>query len=39
MRIMEYIRNNERLAHMDLLTVYATIYELIKDGYVMRSVD
>lgn len=39
MDIIDYIKSNETLSRLDLLTVYTTIHEMMKDGYVMRSVD
>lgn len=39
MNIDEYIKNNEKLSKMDYGTVYSTIYELIKDGYIMEGVN
>lgn len=37
MNITEYIKGNERLSKMDFETVYNTIYELIKDGYILEG--
>ena len=39
MNIDEYIKSNERLSNMNYETVYTTIYELIKDGYIMEGVN
>ena len=39
MNILEYIKGNELLASMDLLTVYTTIAVLIDDGYILLNPD
>lgn len=39
MDITEYIKSNEKLKNLDYLTVFTTIEQLIKDGYILRSVD
>ena len=33
MKLAEYIKGNEVLSKLDFLTVYLTLVELIKDGY------
>ena len=38
MNIKEYIKSNEVLKNLDFLTVYETINQLIKDGYLARVV-
>lgn len=38
MNIKEYIKSNETLKNLDFLTVYETINQLIKDGYLVRVV-
>lgn len=37
--IYNYIKNNERLKHLDFLTVYLTIVELCKDDKLARDKD
>lgn len=39
MNIIDYIKSNETLSRLDLLTVYTTIREMMKDGFVMQRVD
>lgn len=39
MTITEYIKNNENLKNLDYLTVFATIQQLIKDGFIMQGVE
>ncbi len=36
--ITEYIKNNENLKNLDFLTVFATIQQLIKDGFILQAV-
>lgn len=36
--ISAYIKSNKKLKHLDFLTVYLTITELIKDGHVILDV-
>lgn len=36
--VSEYIKSNPKLKTLDFLTVYLTITELIKDGYVSLDV-
>lgn len=36
--VSEYIKSNPKLKNLDFLTVYLTITELIKDGYVILDV-
>ena len=38
MNITEYIKSNENLKNLDYLTVFTTINQLIKDGYIMQEV-
>ena len=39
MNIIDYNKSNETLSRMDFLTVYTTIREMMKDGFVMQRVD
>ena len=39
MNIFEYIKNNEVLSDLPFIAVYATIVELINDGFVLQNVD
>lgn len=37
--ITDYIKNNEKLNKLDYLTVFTTIEQLVKDGYILQSVE
>ena len=37
MTVEEYIKNNPKFALMPFVTVYATIVELINDGFIEQS--
>ena len=37
MTISRYIEQSERLKHLDFITCYAVIVELLKDGYVIMA--
>lgn len=39
MNITEYINNNEVLSAFPFMTVYMTILQLVKDGYILQNVD
>ena len=38
MNITEYIKNNDILKNLDYLTVFTTIQQLIKDGFILQAV-
>lgn len=37
--INDYIKKNEILSAFPYMTVYMTILELVKDGYILQNVD
>ena len=39
MNISEYINNNEILSAFPYMTVYMTIMQLVKDGYILQNVE